>query len=102
MHAGMPDPPRPGRPLDQADPPPHQADPPDQADPLDQADPPTPGRTPPQTRHTHPPDQADPPGPGRPPMKQTPAYSLRAAGAHPTGMHSCYPKNFSNTKTPTL
>ena len=24
-----------------------------------------------------------------PPGKQTPAYSLRAAGTHPTGMHSC-------------
>ena len=36
-----------------------------------------PGRTPP------PPDQADPP-----PGKQTPEYGLRAAGTHPTGMHS--------------
>ena len=45
-------------------------------------------------------DQADtPPGPGRhphrdqadtppPPGKQTPSYGLRAAGTHPTGMHS--------------
>ena len=32
----------------------------------------------PLTRH--------PPSPGR----QTPAYGLRAAGTHPTGMHSCY------------
>ena len=24
-----------------------------------------------------------------PPGKQTPAYGLRAAGTHPTGMHSC-------------
>ena len=39
------------------------------------------------------------PGPGRPPLdqantpppgKQTPAYGLRAAGTHPTGMHSCF------------
>ena len=31
-----------------------------------------------------------PPGPGRPPPgKQTQAYGLRAAGTHPTGMHSC-------------
>ena len=46
----------------------------------------------PQTRHT-PPDQAHPPGPGTPPTpgKQTPAYCLRAAGTHPTGMHSCFP-----------
>ena len=40
----------------------------------DQGDPPA-GR--------HPPDQADPPG------KQTSAYGQRAAGTHPTGMHSC-------------
>ena len=49
--------------------------------------------TPPGTRQTPPPpDQADTPlGPGRqPPGKQTPAYSLRAASTHPTGMHSCY------------
>ena len=56
--------------------------------------PPGPGRPPPpQTRQT-------PPGPGRPsprtrqapphpPGKQTPEYGLRAAGTHPTGMHSC-------------
>ena len=47
----------------------------DQAPPQDQADSPRPVR--------HPPDQADP-SPG----KQTPAYGLRAAGTHPTGMHS--------------
>ena len=44
------------------------------------------GRTPPpQTRQSPPPGQADPPPPG----KQTPEYGLRAAGTHPTGMHSC-------------
>ena len=72
--------------------------------PWDQADPPGPGRsprtrqTPPRTRQTpqdqadtnqtdttSPRDQADPPTP----RKQTPAYGLRAAGMHPTGMHSC-------------
>ena len=75
--------------------------------------PPGPGRTPPdqgeppRTRQTLPPDQADPPGTGRPPLpprpgrppwtrqtpprKQTPEYGLRAAGIHPTGMHSCFP-----------
>ena len=42
-----------------------------------------PGRHPPGTRQT-------PPGPGRPPGKQTAAYGLRAAGTHPTGMHSCF------------
>ena len=47
------------------------------------------GRTPPgpgralRDRQT-PPRQADPPG------KQTPEYGLRAAGTHPTGMHSCW------------
>ena len=42
----------------------------------------------PQTRHPPreqtPPEQTPPP-----PGKQTPAYGLRAAGTHPTGMHSC-------------
>ena len=52
----------------------------------------------PQTRH--PPEQTPPrpdtPPPGRdptwtrpPPGKQTPGYGQRAAGTHPTGMHSC-------------
>ena len=36
--------------------------------------------TPPRSRHHHPP----------PPGEQTPAYSQRAAGTHPTGMHSFY------------
>ena len=79
--------------------------PPDQAPPRDQAHPPGPGiplsrppgtrhpppetrhtppsRHPPGTRHTPPGDQAHPPG------KQTAAYGQRAAGTHPTGMHSC-------------
>ena len=52
-----------------------------------QGDPP--GRENPRTRQTlqagrTPLDQAVPPG------KQTPEYSLRAAGTHPTGMHSCF------------
>ena len=47
--------------------------------------PPTPG-----TRHHHPPwDQTPPPRDQTPPGKLTPAYGLRAAGTHPTGMHSC-------------
>ena len=47
-----------------------------------QGRPPGPGR-PPRTRQT-------PPGPDRyPPGKLTPVYGLRAAGTHPTEMHSC-------------
>ena len=76
----------------QGEPPPQtrQGDLPDQADPLeqtlpDQADPPG-------TRHT-PPEQA-----GRPPGKQTSAYGQRAAGMHPTGMHSCF-GNFYHLQT---
>ena len=117
VHAGIP-PPRPGRPPQtRLTPPRDQADPPGtRQTPLDQADPPGPGRHPPGTRQTppgpgrphrdqaDPPNQADSPGPGRPsrtrqiphpdqadtpPGKQTPAYGLRAAGTHPTGMHSC-------------
>ena len=54
--------------------------------PLDQADPPRDQADPSPGSGRHP-----PPGPGRPlPGKQTPAYGLRAAGTHPTGMHSCY------------
>ena len=60
--------------------------PPDQTPPSpDQADHP-----PPRIRHTPPDQTRPPPGPDRhPPGKQTPAYGLRAAGTHPTGMHSC-------------
>ena len=41
--------------------------------------------------YTPPPDQT-PPGSRHPPPpgKQTPAYGQRAAGSHPTGMHSCF------------
>ena len=45
-------------------------------------------RAPPRWRTTTPPD-------GGPPGKQTPAYGLRAAGTHPTGMHSCLLKKLS-------
>ena len=39
----------------------------------------------------HPPGWRTPPdGEPPPPGKQTPAYGLRAAGTHPTGMHSCF------------
>ena len=68
-----------------------------------QGEPPQTGRTPPdrenpparrtpQTRQTphHPPAPGRPPRQGgTPPGKQTPEYGLRAAGTHPTGMHSC-------------
>ena len=81
VHAGMPPHTPPGAdtlPPDQT--PPEQTPPP-------QAEPPPPEQTlsppadTPQTRH--------PPGADPPPGKQTPAYGLRAAGTHPTGMHSC-------------
>ena len=76
---------------------------PDQADtPQTRQTPPQPGRppvnrqTPPKTRQTPPQTRQTPLGPGRPPRtrqtppgEQTPAYGLRAAGTHPTGMHSC-------------
>ena len=49
--------------------------------------------TPPRTRHTppgaDPPDQARPPADTPLPPKHTAAYAQRAAGTHPTGMHSC-------------
>ena len=38
---------------------------------------------------TPPRDQTPPPPEQTPPQEQTPAYDLRAAGTHPTGMHSC-------------
>ena len=75
--------------------------PPEQTPPWDQTPqsrPPAPDT--PQSRHPPGPDsnRADPPPPRTrpppgpdtlPPRKQTPAYGLRAAGTHPTGMHSC-------------
>ena len=96
-------------PWDQADTPPGSGRPPytpwTRQTPLDQADNPARTRqTPPGTRQTPSPlgpGRPHPPlGPGRhpprtrqtpppPPGKQTPAYGLRAAGTHPTGMHSC-------------
>ena len=36
------------------------------------------------------PPDGEPPRMETPPEKQTPAYGLRAAGTHPTGMHSCF------------
>ena len=61
--------------------------------PPDQADPPGPDTppgadTPPRSRF---PDQVAPPQKQTtPPGKQTSAYGQRAAGTHPTGMHSCF------------
>ena len=63
-----------GTPPDQADPPQLGGTPPGQA-----------GRTPSQARQGEP-----------PPGKQTPEYGLRAAGTHPTGMHSGLFRNLSN------
>ena len=84
-------------------PPRDQAHPPEQTHPRDQAH--TPEQTPPGTRHTpHPPGPGTPPpqtrhtppqrpGTPPPPGKQTAAYGQRAAGTHPTGMHSCNKSN---------
>ena len=75
-------------------PPPDQAPPQDQAHPPDQ--PPPLEQTPPRadTPPDQPPppwDQAHPPGTRHPPPgKRTAAYGQRAAGTHPTGMHSCW------------
>ena len=49
-----------------------------------------PGADTPQSR----PPGADNPQSRHPPGKQTPAYGQRAAGTHPTGMHSCFKKVF--------
>ena len=97
------DPPGPGPPLGPGTPP--RADPPDQA-PRDQAHPQeqtppgpgtlpradTPGNRPPRPGTPPPPGSRHPPGvdPPTTPGKQTAAYGQRAAGTHPTGMHSCF------------
>ena len=60
-----------------------RADPPEQT--LPQSRPPR-VDTPQEQTTPLPPPRADPPPPG----KQTAAYGQRAAGTHPTGMHSCY------------
>ena len=61
----------------------------DQVHPLDQVHPPGPG-TLPLGPGTPPLDQVHPPGPDTPPEPGTPPeYGQRAAGTHPTGMHSC-------------
>ena len=49
--------------------------------------------TPPGTRP--PPSSRQPPGADPLPGKQTPAYGLRAAGTHPTGMHSFFMLNLT-------
>ena len=88
-----------------------QTPPPEQT-PLEQTPPPQsrppPGSGPPPSpleqtpRSRHPPwEQTTPPGADHPPSppKQTPAYGQRAAGRHPTGMHSCLIKIFTNFQT---
>ena len=92
VHAGMPDPPdQANTPQTRQTPPQIRQTPPGPGrHPPDQADPPGPGRHPPRPGRSPQARQTTPPGPGRhPPGKQTPAYGLRAAGTHPTGMHSC-------------
>ena len=75
--SGQGEPPRAGRAPRAGRPPLRQGEPPWVGRPPWAGRTPRAGRTPPGTR---------PPPPG----KQTPAYGLRAAGMHPTGMHSCY------------
>ena len=75
-------------PLGPGRPPTPHPQPPDGESPRDQADPPD-GELP--QMENPPRDQADPQMENPPPPgKQTPAYGLRAAGTHPTRMHSCY------------
>ena len=77
VHAGIPDPPRTRQTPQTRQPPPGPGSPPlHQAPPRTRQTSPGPGIHPPRTRQT-------------PPGKQTAAYGLRAAGTHPTGMHSC-------------
>ena len=54
---------------------PPRADPPEQT---------PPGADTPSPRSRHPPHTQE-----QTPRKQTPVYGQRAAGTHPTGMHSC-------------
>ena len=86
MHAGIHPPSRPPREQTSPEPDPLDQSPPDQTPP-DQTPPDQtpPDQTPPPQEQTPPPGSRHPP-----PRKQTPAYGLRAAGTHPTGMHSCY------------
>ena len=58
--------------------------------PPEQTTPPGPDPTPP-----HPPGADTPPSRHTPPGKQTPGYGQRAAGMHPTGMHSCFDDKFT-------
>ena len=113
VHAGIPPPAKetppakeipllrrpPRRPPCQGDPPtketPHQGDPPCQGDPSAKEPPcqgaPCQGDPPPRRPlPRRPPLQRRPPAKETPSGKQTPAYGQRAAGTHPTGMHSCF------------
>ena len=83
-------PPLPGRipPPHQGEPPPARENPTARENPPDQTPPAR--ENPPQTRPPPPlGTRPSPPGTRPPPRKQTPAYDQRAAGTHPTGMHSC-------------
>ena len=103
--------PRSRHPLEQTPPgsrhPPDQADTPQTRQTPPQSRPPWTRQTPPGSRPPrlgrHPPTRQTPPRPDRhphppthhpPPGKQTPAYGLRAAGTHPTGMHSWWNYKF--------
>ena len=62
--------------------------------PLEQTPPPTPGADPPG--QGEPPRADTPPQQTPPPPKQTAAYGQRAAGTHPTGMHSSFVYTFTH------
>ena len=65
--------------------PPQEQTPPGSRHPPEQ----TPSRSRPLWEQTPPRSRTPPPTGSRPPRKQTAAYGQRAAGTHPTGMHSC-------------
>ena len=87
VHAGIPPREQTQPPREQTQPPREQTQPPGSRHPLWE-------QIPPWTRHPPTPQTrlpgADLPPEQTSPRKQTPAYGLRAAGTHPTGMHSCY------------
>ena len=95
MHAGTHTPKSRSRHPPEADHPPAADTPHPGADTVPQSRPPWRQTHPPPPRSRQPPPGADsPPGADTPqeqrhPQEQRPAYGLRAAGTHPTGMHSC-------------
>ena len=83
------------RPPQEHTPPPEWTPPPPQEQTPPRADTPPEADSPPQSRHPsssrHPQGADTLPRSRHTPGKQTPAYGHRAAGTHPTGMHSCFP-----------